>query len=342
MAQVSIKQVAELAGVSIATVSRCINEPDKVARKTRLKVDEAIHRTGYSPNTLARRFRRGRSNLVVVVLPSVGTPFFADVLCGIHAAAEATGYSILIDDTQGDTITADEITSMVVSKQADGIILLASLSPFGAEIVSADSQRALPVVIGCEPLSPELTRFPAVHVDNEAAAMDVTKHLIDCGHRAIGMICGPEQSLLTKDRELGYRSAMRAAGLDIQDGWVIAVDLTIAGARDATRRLLEHATPPSAIFCANDEMAIGCMHEIKASGRAVPDDVSVVGFDDIPYAEVSDPPLTTVRQPAMEIGRRAMLRLSREIEGSTGDAGDREILPYELVVRSSVAAPKSR
>lgn len=339
MPNVSIKEVAKLAGVSIATVSRCLNNPEKVAEKTRNRVQEAVAETGYRPNTLAQSFRRGRSNMVIVVLPSIGTPFFADIMHGIRRAAEATGYSILIEETDGNTITADEIGAKVASKQADGIILLASLSPFGTDVVSAKSHRTLPIVIGCEAISPELFEFPAVHIDNVAAAADATNYLIENGHKRIAMIYGLKTSLLTKDRQLGYRDAMSKALLDIEKGWIVDGRLTIDGARKATRDLLAHESRPTAIFCANDEMAIGCIHEIKAAGLSVPDDVSVIGFDDILYAKVLDPPLTTIRQPAKDIGERVMYRLCEEIGQARQTNPTPEILSHELVVRKSVGPP---
>ena len=178
MPDVSIKEVARLANVSIATVSRSINSPEKVTEKTRLKVQDAIRRTGYSPNTLAQSFRRGRTNMVMVVLPSVGDPFFTAVMKGIRAAARSKGYSVVIEETQLNTLTADEIGAMLVSNQADGIILLASASPFGTEILSAKSKRRLPIVIGCETISPELAEFPSVQIDNIAAAKEATNFLI--------------------------------------------------------------------------------------------------------------------------------------------------------------------
>lgn len=339
MADVSIKQVAKLAGVSIATVSRCLNSPEKVTEATRSKVQDAVLQTGYTPNTLAQSFRRGRTNMIMVVLPSIGTPFFAAVMQGIRTVAKAAGYSILIEETAGNTITADEIGAKVASKQADGIILLASLSPFGTEVVSVKSERALPIVIGCETIAPELFKFPAVHIDNVAAAADATSHLIENEHKRIAMISGLASSLLMKDRELGYRDAMNRADLAVADGWVVAGQLTIDGARKAARNLLSHEHPPTAIFCANDEMAIGCIHEIKVGGLSVPDDVSVIGFDDIPYAEVIDPPLTTIRQPAEEIGTRVMQRLRREIEEGQQPDVEAEIVAHKLVVRQSVARP---
>lgn len=337
--EVSIKEVAKLAGVSIATVSRCLNNPEKVREKTRLKVQEAVVKTGYSPNTLAQQFRRGRTHMVMVVLPSIGDPFFTEVMHGIREAARAKGYSIILNETQFNTMTADEIGAMMVSKQVDGIILLASMSPFGTEVLSARSHRALPIVVGCETISPELSVFPGVHIDNVAAAKEATNYLISFGHKRIGFIDGLETSLLTKDRQYGYRAAMSQAHVDVEDGWIVEGRLTIEGAIRATRKLLNHPHPPTAIFCANDEMAIGCIHEVKANGLAIPKDISVMGFDDIRYAEVQDPPLTTVYQPAEEIGERAMYRLYKEIEeGSTVDP-EPEIVPHKLIVRQSVGPP---
>lgn len=342
MNDVSIKEVARIAGVSIATVSRSINNPEKVTEKTRLKVQEAIAQTGYAPNTLAQSFRRGRTNLVMAVLPSVGDPFFAAVMRGVRTAAKAKGYSVVIEETQLNTMTEDEIGAMLVSRQTDGILLLASMSPFGTKILSAKNQRRLPIVIGLETLSSELAEFPSVQIDNVAAAKEATNYLITQGHERIAMIFGQETSLLTKDRELGYRASMKQAGLAIEDGWVVEGQLTITGARQATRTLLNHPVRPTAIFCANDEMAIGCLHEIKALGLNVPADVSVVGFDDIRYAEVTDPPLTTISQPAEEIGERTMYRLCREIEEASNGDERPEIVPHKLIVRGSVAPPAKR
>ncbi len=328
--------------MSIATVSRCMNSPDKVSENTRIKVQDAILKTGYTPNALAQSFRRGRTNVVMVVLPSIGDPFFTEVMHGIRNAADAKGYSIIINETQFNTLTADEVAAMVVSRQTDGIILLASMSPFGTEVLSAKSHRALPIVIGCETVAPELTAFPSVHIDNVAAAMEATNYLIARGHRRIGLIGGSANSLLTKDREFGYRAAMREAECDIEDGWVVNGDLTIDGAIRATRSLLNHNHRPSAIFCTTDEMAIGCLHATRSAGLRIPDDLSVMGFDDTRYAAVTDPPLTTISQPAMEIGERVMYRLCREIEpGRRASSSDNrpELVAHRLIVRESVAEP---
>jgi LacI family repressor for deo operon, udp, cdd, tsx, nupC, and nupG len=337
--QVSIKDVARIAGVSIATVSRCINQPERVREVTRDKVQAAILETGFSPNTLAQNFRRGKSHVIMVVLPSVGDPFFTAVIQGIRSVASGQGYSLLINETQFNTMTADEIGAMVVSRQADGIVLLASMSPFGTRVLSAESHRALPIVIGCETISPELARFPGVHIDNVAAAEEATDYLLKLGHRKIAFIYGHDTSLLTRDRESGYRDAMHKANIPIEDGWVLKGKMTIDGSIDATHRLLQHPDRPTAVFCANDEMAMGCIYAIKAAGLRVPGDLSVVGFDDIRYARILDPPLTTVRQPAEEIGQRVMRRLLLEIEEGRSPTAETEIVSHELIIRQSAAPP---
>ena len=340
MGQASIKDVAQIAGVSIATVSRCLNDPERVRPQTRARVLEAVRETGYSPNTLAQSFRRGKTQVIMVVLPSVGDPFFTEVMAGIREVATENNYSILINETQFNTLNADEIGAIVVSRQADGIALLASMSPFGTRVLSASSQRALPVVIGCETISDELAAYPGIHIDNVAAAREATTYLLELGHERIAFIYGEHKTLLTQDRENGYREAMTVANKVIDSGWVVEGQLTLEGAASATRRLLAHPKRPTAIFCANDEMAMGCLHAVKAAGLTVPDDISVIGFDDNRYAKVLDPPLTTVRQPARLIGERVMRRLLEEIEFGRSSDARTEIVPHELVIRESAAPPR--
>mgnify|MGYP000076633986 CR=1 FL=1 len=331
----SIKKVAQLAGVSTATVSRYLNSPEQVKEKTRSKVQSAIDETGYAPNALARNFRRGKTSLIVVVLPSIGDPFLEKVMHGIWKVADELGYSILIRDTQSNSHEFDEYTDMVFSKQADGILLLASISPYSeAEAQRGHGKAHPPLVLGLESVTTELTQFPSVRVDNVAAAADGTEYLIQLGHERIGFVAGKRDSLLTHDREKGYRQAMRKAKLKVEKDWVVEGEQTIDGARRATRRLLTHEQRPTAIFCANDEMALGAVHEIKSAGLKIPTDISVIGFDDIRYAEVMDPPLTTIAQPAEEIGERTMRRLVQAIEGSEND-NSAEIVPHKLIVRKS-------
>lgn len=341
MAHVSIKQVAEIAGVSIATVSRCINNPTQVKERTRVKVQAAILETGYSPNTIAQSFRRGRTNVIMVVLPSIGDPFFTAVMQGIRSVVAEHDYSILISETNFNTMTAEEVGAMMVSRQADGFILLASIFPFGNETLTTANKRFQPVVIGCETISASLADIPSVHIDNMAAAQEATDFLISKGHRKIAFISGQSTSLLTKDRESGYRLAMKKAQMDIEDGWVVEGNLSIEGAGKACRQLLNHPDRPTAIFCATDEMAFGCMHEISNQGLSIPQDISIMGFDDIRYASVMEPALTTVSQPARQIGERVAIRLLKAIETGAQPNNQPVILPHKLIIRESVAAPRT-
>jgi len=340
---VSIKQVAKLAGVSTATVSRYLNSPEQVKEKTRDKVQAAIDKIGYAPNALARNFRRGKTSLIVVVLPSIGDPFLESVMRGVWKVADELGYSILIRDTQSNSHEFDEYTDLVFSKQADGILLLASISPFSEPEAQRGSRGKThpPLVLGLESVTRELIRFPSVRVDNVAAAAEGTDYLIQLGHQRIAFIAGKRDSLLTHDREQGYRNAMGAAGLEIAEDWVVEGEQTIDGARRATRQLLQLQQRPSAIFCANDEMALGALHEIKSAGLKVPQDISVIGFDDIRYAEITDPPLTTIAQPAEEIGERSMRRLCQIIDGNSDERGP-ETVPHKLIVRNSTAKISGR
>jgi len=337
--QVSIRQVAELSGVSIATVSRCLNNPERVSPHTRERVQAAILATGYSPNSLAQSFRRGHTNIIMVVLPSVGDPFFTGVMRGIRDELEPQGYSIIISETAFNTLTADEVGAMLVSRQADGIILLASVFPYGPEVLSQARRNAQPIVIGCETLSPALSSLPSVHIDNTAAASDATRHLLSLGHRRIAFMTGKTTSPLTRDREAGYRAAMAGAGVVIDEAWVVEGGMSIEGAVAATGTLLAAARPPTAIFCANDEMALACLHALRQSGIQVPGKVSVMGFDDTRYAAISQPPLTTMAQPAIEIGRQVALRLLSAIDAPATTRHEAVIVPHHLVIRESVAPP---
>jgi len=332
----TIKDVARVAGVSIATVSRCINSPAQVRPKTREKVMAAVQETGYAPNKIAQSFRSGRTHVIMVVLPSVGDPFFTEVMTGVRAAAQAAGYSILINETQFNTMTDKEIGALIVSKQVDGIILLASMSPFGRKVLSAHSKRAIPFVVGCEKVSDDLVEFPSIHIDNLAAAEEATNLLIGLGHERIAFMSGDPSSLLTHDREAGYRKAMTDAALNVPEQYTVHGYLTIDGAKRAANKLLNEPVRPTAMFCANDEMAIGTLHCIRQAGLRVPEDISVVGFDDTRYAEVAMPPLTTISQPAAKIGKRTVERLVEAIEGVGTRAASPELLPHKLIIRQSV------
>jgi len=324
MADSSIKKVARLAGVSIATVSRCINKPEKVTEQTRIKVQSAIENTGYTPNSLAQRFRSGKTHQVLVAVPSIGDPFFTKVMRGVRSAANALGYAIVIRETRQGMMSADEINVALESKQADGLVLLNNMTFIAGRLIGADHPHLQP---------------PAVQIDNAAAAREMTEYLIGQGHRRIGMICGRKKPSFA-ERERGFRKTMQKAGLKIGNSWIFDAENSLDGGRRAARQILECASRPTAVFCVSDELAIGCMHEFQRAGLQVPDDISVVGFDDIRYAEVTNPPLTTVRQPAEEMGERIVRKLCAAIRDEKPDEPETQVVPHQLVIRQSVATPR--
>ena len=324
MADTSIKEVAGLAGVSIATVSRCINKPEKVSEQTRLKVLDAIQKTGYTPNALAQRFRSGKTNQILVAVPSIGDPFFTKVMRGVRSAANALGYSIVIRETRLGMMPAEEINATLESKQADGLVLLNNMTYVARRLNGTNLPYEQP---------------PAVHIDNSAAAREMTEFLITEGHERIGMISGKKKPSFI-ERERGFRDTMRDAKLKISRSWVVDSENSIDGAREAARKLLKCRQRPTAVFCVSDELAIGCMHEFQVAGLRVPEDISVVGFDDIRYAEVTNPPLTTMRQPAEEMGARIVQKLCAAIHNKSSNGQDSEVVSHQLVSRGSVARQK--
>lgn len=316
----SINEVALVAGVSTATVSRYINTPDRVASKTRRKVELAIRQTGYTPNTLAQKLRRGRSHHLLVAVPTVGDPFFSAVMRGVRKAARRHGYTVFIRETSQEALTSKQMHAVLDSKQADGIVLLNNMTFVAGKADIADNP---------------LRRPSEIHIDNAAAAATMTRFLIEHGHRRIAMVFSARKPSFV-DRERGFRAAMREARLEVVDELVIDTSNSLEGGREAARTLLGLGARPTAIFCGSDELAIGCLHEIHTAGFRVPADISVAGFDDTRYAAVSNPPLTTIRQPAEEMGTRIIEMLCRALDGGGTTRSAREVVPHQLVVRASV------
>lgn len=334
----SIKDVAQLAGVSTATVSRALSEPGKVSQRTRDKVTKAIQESGYVANSLARNFRRRRTNMVVVLVPDITNSFFAGVIQGIERVANKNKYRVLLGDTQYSKESERDYAELVAQRQADGVISLGSNIPFDYRKGRKTLDSAWPpFAMACE--YDGVIPVPTVCIDNVSAAVDAVQHLTRLGHTKVAYINGPSDSPICKDRLKGYRKAMRKVGESGLSRWTVSGDYSLASGRSAMRQLLAGEEVPTAVFAANDEMAIGAIAEIKAQGLSVPDDISVVGFDDIAFSEYSDPPLTTIHQPRLEIGEQVM-SLMLSLLSDEAIASDRIVLPHALISRASTAAPK--
>jgi LacI family transcriptional regulator, repressor for deo operon, udp, cdd, tsx, nupC, and nupG len=328
--QSNIKEVARAAKVSVATVSRTLAMPDVVAPDTRLRVHDAVRRLGYAPNAQARNLRTARTNVIVALVPDISNPFFAEVIRGIEQVAHQSRYSVLLGDTQYNRDREQVYADLLGTRQADGLI---TLLPHIPKITAVGR---LPIVNACEYVKDR--SITSVYVDNVAAAQEATEYLVTLGHRAIAFITGPMNSPISVDRDQGYEKALTHAGIKRNRRLTAEGDFSAESGIRAIESLFARAERFTAVFCSNDEMALGALRAIKSRGLRVPQDVSVVGFDDIRFARYSDPPLTTVAQPMGDLGREAMSMLIEILTGADVPPRKR-ILPTQLVVRGSTARP---
>jgi len=337
----NIYDVAKRAGVSTATVSRVLSQPAVVAPATRRKVLQAVEWLRFEPNSNAKNLRSLRTGKLLVTVPDISNPFFSLILQGIEEAAMREGYAVLVGDTQHDDKREERYAMMLKRKEADGLIFLGHRLPQeAAALVRSMAPRCAPVVNGCE-FSPSLG-IPSVHIDNARAAFEAMDHLYGLGHRRIGIITGPLVSPLSRDRLHGATSRAKRQKAE-REFVVIHGDFSIESGAAAAERLLGRKERPTAIFCFNDEMAIGVLEVARRLKVPVPTQLSVVGFDDIRFARHIDPPLTTIAQPMRQIGE-GTVRLLLGILAGGGDAETPEsvTLPHKLVVRESTAPPSRR
>jgi LacI family transcriptional regulator, repressor for deo operon, udp, cdd, tsx, nupC, and nupG len=330
----TIYTVAKRAGVSTATVSRVMSQPDIVSPGTRHKVLQAVEDLGYTPNSAARHLRTLRSGKLLVTVPDISNPFFALILQGIEDAAHRDGYAVLLGDTQHDETREERYALMLRRKEADGLIFLGHRLPEAAQaFIQSVAPRCAPVVNSCE-FSARLG-VPGVHIDNAKAAADAMDHLYRLGHQQIGIVTGPLVSPLSRDRLRGVRTRAKLAGAESALE-IVTGNFSIESGAEAADRLLSLASPPTAIFCFNDEMAIGVLDVARQRGVRVPRDLSVVGFDDIRFARFVDPPLTTIAQPMRDIGE-ASVRLLLDILHGRITTPQSITLPHTLIIRSTTA-----
>lgn len=331
----TIEDVARLAGVSIATVSRAISKPEKVAESTRKKVTAAIARTGYTANAMAQNLRRQRSQMVLVLAESISDPNFPGILTGLEKIANARGYGVLIGNTEGDVALEEKYLRFLSAGTADGLILLTGHLPVAGW---PENSKAFipPTVAAATPVSH--TNISYVCTDDQAAARIATEYLMSLGHQKIVYVTGPKGSILSERRLKGYCDALSQSSGPMSI-WKIDGDGTSLGGRAAVERLFIRDTLPTAFFCFNDNTAIGVISALQDRGYDVPSDMSVVGFDDIPFASDITPSLTTIRQPRSQIGEQAMTLLLDKLADPHTSFETNE-LHGDLIVRNSCAALK--
>ncbi len=329
----TIEDVADIAGVSIATVSRAVNEPAKVADATRRRVNDAIARTGYTTNAMARSLRMRRSNTILILAPDVGDPNFSNILVGLETQASKRGYGVLIGNTQNDPTRETDYLRFISSNQANGLILLTGHLPFGSDHQNP-AARLPPMVAVNEPVDDE--RVPFVGVDNFEGARIAAEHLVSQGHRRIAFIGHSTGKIVNQLRESGYNAALSDAGIAIDPMMVLDGDGTTESGRQAAEHMFVRDVLPTAFLCVNDATALGVMIALNARGYDLPRQFSVMGFDDISYASFVTPALTTMKQPRSKIGEEAMNLLLAVIEGRAVEQRQ-VLLRSELILRNSVA-----
>lgn len=328
----SLQEVARHAKVSIATVSRVLNKSDKVVPETRATVEKALRELGYRPSRVARRLRMkgGRAHLVGLIIPDIQNPFYAEIARGVEDAAYAAEYALLLCNSDENPEKERFYLEVMRSESVDGIVL----PPFDDTDAAVIEIAATGMPVVCVDRSMVKLKTDLVEVDNHRGAFEAVSHLLDKGHKNIGLIEGRPHVSTSRERRRGYLDALAERGVTVRKDLMRSGDFKQESGRVLANELLALRKPPTALFVCNNLMTVGALATIHQRGLRVPQDVAIVGFDDLPWAEALDPPLTVVRQPAYDVGRQAMeLLLKRIMEPERAPVTVR-LLP-ELVARRS-------
>lgn len=333
----SIKKVANIAGVSIATVSRFFNNPNKVSQTTRAKVADAIQQINYSPNALAQNLRRGKTGLVIAVVDKLNSPFYSSIITHLSTYASEKGYTLLSQQTSGEnTPTLEDYEHMVRSKQADGFILFTHF-PEQHYKISIESKPA--IVLACEiPEKAQNNDRVSVGIDDFKAAYEATEHLIAQGHKKIAFIhCGHDTTAV-KQRYLGYLAATKVHNSQLPLEQINELDNNTQ-LDEKLNYLINLSDSPTALFCADDDLAIRTLYYLKTQSLKVPQDFSLIGFNNSPYSALTDPPLTTVEAPAEDIATKAFDCLLSLMDAEQNPLSH-TIIEHSFIERQSTQPPQ--
>lgn len=334
--KLTIRQIAKLAGVSRSTVSRVLNDHPSVSPEKREQVLHVINETNFHPDPVARSLSSRRSHIIGLVIPLAirslfEDPFFPRLIQGVSQGCNAHDYtlSLFLFHSQEEE---EKLYRRISCKQwLDGVIVTATRA--GTPLIPRLLESQVPFVIQGRH---EDSKVNYVDVDNMTGATAAVTHLLRLGYQRIGTIAGPADNTAAQDRKRGYLAALRDRGRLIDDTLIVNGDFTQSGGYEAMQRLLLHK--PDAVFVASDAMATGALRAIRTAGLAVPDDIALVGFDDLPQSTMIDPPLTTVRQPIQRVGTLAVKTLIDILQNGPDLPPRRLILPTELVIRDSCGA----
>jgi len=332
----NIRDVAKLAGVAPITVSRCINNSGYCSPEVRTRVEAAIAELGFVPNRLATGLRSKRTRTLALVLTDITNPFFTTIARAVEDMASEAGYTVIFCNTDESVSKEQMYVQMLLEKRVDGILLVpAQSTPDSVELIQ---KHNTPVIV-LDRRVPNL-KTDIVRCDSEEGAYQLTRLLLSLGHRQIAILDGPKDVSTSKDRLDGYRRAMTEAGISDSARQEYIGSFTQASGYEMTRRAFGRPTKPTGLFAANNFIAYGALKALRELGLRVPEDVAVVGFDDLPPALVAFPFLTVAVQPAYEMGQKAIEILLNKLSATPSDCCEEVIMQAEIVIRQSSGTPK--
>jgi len=329
----NINDVAKRAGVAPITVSRVINNSGYASEETRKRVGAAIDELGYVPNTLARGLRSKRTNTLALVMTDITNPFFTLIARGVEDTASDSGFTVIYCNTDESETEEEKYTNILVQKQVDGVLLVPACS--NPKSVGFLRSNDIPVVLIDR--SVPGVQADLVRGDSESGAYNLINLLIKLGHVKIAIVTGPQGISTSEDRVIGYQRAMAEAGLETLES-VYYGSFTQASGYELTNRALTLTPRPTALFGANNFISIGVMKALRDAGLRVPEDIAVVGFDDLPETMVVDPFLTVASQPAYEMGQRATELLLDRLSKKSLEENKEIVLPTDIIERRSSGA----
>lgn len=336
----SIKKVAEIAGVSVGTVSNVITGAAPVSDWARTKVETAIRQLNYHPNHVARSLKTSRTRTLGLIVPDMTIPFFPQVIRGAEAAARRREYSLIAVNSNDDAQRQMELLSLLRSQRVEGILLVIAAEPTPLDEISRIIDAGIPIIGLDRTLDISVA---SVSVDNQQAAWLGVNHLIEMGYRQIAIVTGPLALQNERNRLQGYRCALERAGLRVEDLLIWTGNLTAADVTSSCReRLSRLATRPDAIFCTNGPSGLGVLRALRDCGLRTPEDIGFVTFDELTVADLFEPSITTVVQPAYDIGFSAAESLLERIRGRAAESAISIRLPAHLAVRASSQPPSGR
>jgi LacI family repressor for deo operon, udp, cdd, tsx, nupC, and nupG len=337
-ARVSIKDIARIAGVSHSTVSRALSDSSLVREETKARIRRLAEEMGYSPSAIARGLVTQRTRTIGLVVTSIADPFWAEVVGGVEEAALDYGYNIILANSNSERQREITAVKTLREKRVDGIIVAASR--VGALYRPMLEELGAPIVLVNSHSEEEESYIYSIATDNVRGGRLATEHLLRLGHRRIGYIADPEDLGSNSDRLQGYQQALSAWERDLDPALIVNGDGNLEGGQRAMHQLLSLSNPPTGVFCYNDLTAIGALHAARQRGLRMPEDISVVGYDDLAIAAYTTPPLTTVAQAKREMGRKATEMVLSLLSENPSAANI--VLQGELIVRESTGPVPGR